>query len=332
MKRLIFPLLVSLFVFQLGAQPLPKRYVLLEHFTNSWCSTCASKNPAFYNLIDDYPNDVHHIAYHPPIPYNGCVFYQANTVENQARTAAYGVNGTPRVALNGALAPGGGALLQPALLTSEIGETSPLSLTVTESGAGVGRTVKIKAKAWGQIPAGTYRIYAALVEKTINLQTPNGEPVHHDVFRRMLPNIEGSVFAAPAAGEEIEYTYDYTIATAWNANEIYVVAFVQNVATGEILNSGTKFDAPLTTAAGEAAALPLRLAPNPAQDRAVATLSGDRALHAEVFAGDGRRVQAAFSMENDQIALDLSALAPGVYFVKIRGEKSVYTGKIVVRS
>ena len=127
MKNLALPLLL-LFCVGLNAQNLPKKYVLLEHFTNSKCPICASKNPAFYNLIANYPDDVHHIAYHPPIPYNTCVFYLDNPTENSGRASVYSINGTPRVALNGSLAPVSGALLQQALLTAEIGETSPLSL------------------------------------------------------------------------------------------------------------------------------------------------------------------------------------------------------------
>lgn len=313
----------------LFAQPLPKKYVLLEHFTNSNCSVCASRNPAFYNLIDDYPDDVHHIAYHPPIPYSGCIFYQANPAENSGRTSVYGINGTPRVALNGTLAPLGGQLLQSALLQSNLGQTSPLSLTVSESGSGTARTVTIKAKAWADIPpSDDYRLFVAVVEKTILYDAPNNEQVHHDVFRKMLPALEGAPFTPPAAGAEIEFSYDYTLAAGWNDAEVYAVAFVQNTATKEVLNSGTKFDAAVS-ATQEPSAQSLRFTPNPAQDRAFASLANDRAVAVEVFAGDGRRVAVEFSSENDAVALSTSTLAPGVYFVKITGEQGVYVGKFV---
>lgn len=329
MNKLSYLLLCLLASAALFAQPLPKKYVLLEHFTNSNCPVCASRNPAFYNLIDDYPDDVHHIAYHPPIPYSGCIFYQANPSENSGRTSVYGINGTPRVALNGVLAPLGGQLLQSALLQSNLGLTSPLSLTVTESGSGPSRTVTIKAKAWADIPPSDgYRLFVAVVEKTILYDAPNNEQAHHDVFRKMLPALEGVPFTPPAAGAEIEFSYDYTVATDWNAAEVYAVAFVQNTATKEVLNSGAQFDAAVS-AADEPAARALRFTPNPAQDRAFAGLAGDRALGVEVFAGDGRLVSVEYVAENDGVALSTSALTRGVYFVKITGELGVYVGKFV---
>lgn len=329
MKNIALPLLL-LFCLGLDAQNLPKKYVLLEHFTNSKCPICASKNPAFYNLIDDYPNDVHHIAYHPPIPYNTCIFYLDNPSENAGRASIYSINGTPRVAVNGSLAPVSGTLLSQALLTAEIGETSPLSLSVTETGAGNARTVKIKAKSWATIPTGNYRIFAAVVEKTVNYNAPNGETVHHNVFRKMLPALDGGAFQPPAAGQEIEYTYDYTIASAWVASEVYVVAFVQNLTTGEVLNSGTRFDAPVSSATGEAARTQiLRLAPNPVSDQATALLPGDKALSIEVFNSAGQPVATEYRIETDQVRLQTAGLPAGLYFVKIKGEKSSYAGRMV---
>ncbi len=329
MKNLALPLLL-LFCVGLNAQNLPKKYVLLEHFTNSKCPICASKNPAFYNLIANYPDDVHHIAYHPPIPYNTCVFYLDNPTENSGRASVYSINGTPRVALNGSLAPVSGALLQQALLTAEIGETSPLSLSVTETGAGNARTVKIKAKSWATVPSGNYRIFAAVVEKTVNYNAPNGETVHHNVFRKMLPSLDGGAFQPPAAGQEIEYTYDYTIASGWVASEIYVVAFVQNLTNGEVLNSGTRFDAPVSSGVSETARLqPLQLTPNPVSAQAIAWLPDDNALTVEVFNSAGQPVATERQVEAGQVKLFTEHLPAGVYFVKIQGEKGAYAGRMV---
>ncbi|MCB0530326.1 MAG: hypothetical protein KDC65_17730, partial [Saprospiraceae bacterium] len=100
--------LLLLFLFAataLSAQSSAKQYVMIEHFTNTKCPTCASKNPAFYNLINQYPDDIHHISIHPPIPYNTCGLYLANTTENSARANFYGIFGTPSIAINGTLQP-----------------------------------------------------------------------------------------------------------------------------------------------------------------------------------------------------------------------------------
>ncbi|MCB9295389.1 MAG: hypothetical protein H6559_20035 [Lewinellaceae bacterium] len=59
------------------------------------------RQSGFYNTIAGYEADVHHIAYHPSVPYSSCIFYQANTEENSARASYYSIFSTPRVFFNG---------------------------------------------------------------------------------------------------------------------------------------------------------------------------------------------------------------------------------------
>ena len=66
-----------------------KRYIHLEHFTNTRCSSCGSINPGFYNVISGYEGSYHHMTIHPSFPYSSCALYQANISENTARTNFY---------------------------------------------------------------------------------------------------------------------------------------------------------------------------------------------------------------------------------------------------
>ena len=328
MQKLTF-LLPALFATLLAnAQSPVKRYVTIEHFTNSRCSICASKNPAFYNTIDDYPNDIHHISIHPSVPYNTCVFYLANTAENNALTAIYGISGTPRVALNGVLAAPSSQLLPLATLQAQLNQTSPLLVQVNET-TGNSRTATIRLRTQAAIPGGTYKLYAAIVEKTINQVTPNGEGVHHDVFRKMLTPMNGVDYTPAALGQEVTFSYNYDIANNWNASEIYVLAYVRNTATGETLNSGTRFD-PIILSAAEAKPSSIQLTPNPTNGVAFANIGDDVAQCIEVFDSAGRRVTAGFEHANSgQVAIQLDGLARGFYIVLIRGEKARYVAKVV---
>lgn len=308
-----------------------KKYVLLEHFTNSKCSICASKNPGFYTLINQaqYDGNLHHISFHPSIPYNTCIFYLANPTENNTRTSYYGIQGTPRVALNGTLAPLNGPLLSASTLDATLNQTSPLYLQVSETGNGTVRTATIKARTVANIPPGNYKIYFAIVEKTINYNAPNGETVHHDVFRKMLPDINGMAFTPAALGQETEFIFYYDLNANWVSNEVYLIAFVQNTVTNEVLNSGTRFD-PVVSATGEAADIQsLTIFPNPVQDEAMISLDGDRANQVQVYAMDGRLVKTDFSSEQESVVVPTHGFAPGVYFVKVKGEKGMYSGKLV---
>jgi hypothetical protein len=200
MKKIALSLVFSCTAILLTAQALPKKYVLLEHFTNSRCSICASRNPAFYTLIDQYPNDVHHLSIHPSVPYSNCLIYVANPTQNNARTAVYGVNGTPRVALNGTLVPVASQLLPTATLQAALGQESPIALEVQEAGAAPTKTAAVTVRVYGNVPAGNYKLFAAVAESTVNYASPNGEAKHHDVFRAMLTNIDGDNIPRPTAG------------------------------------------------------------------------------------------------------------------------------------
>jgi hypothetical protein len=57
----------------------------------------------------------------------------------------------------------------------------------------------------------------------------------------MLPQIDGLAFT-PVTGEEAVFNLPYSLDTAWNASEIYVLAWVQDMNTKQVYNSGTRFD------------------------------------------------------------------------------------------
>lgn len=328
MKKVILSLVAVLVAAFAFAQAPVKRYVTIEHFTNSNCSICASKNPAFYNTIGAYPSDIHHISIHPPVPYQQCVFYQANKPENSALAAVYNIQGTPRVALNGTLMPSTSQLLPLATLQQYLNLTSPLYVQVIET-SGNTRDVTIKLRTQDTIPGGNHKLFAAIVEKTVNQSTPNGEKVHHDVFRLMLTPISGVSYSPAPLGYEVTFNYSYNIQSNWNADEIYVLAYVQNTTTGEILNSGTRFD-PIILSAGAPQATRVHFSPNPTGDVAYAQLGDDTAQSVELFDAAGRRV--AFGLTGsgtNQIGLQLEGLAPGFYYANIRGEKGQYVAKLV---
>jgi hypothetical protein len=300
--------------------------VMIEHYTNSRCGICASRNPAFFNLIDDYPSDVHHISVHPPVPYSNCVFYLANTADNNTMAAEYGINGTPRVALNGTLINAGNPLLPAATLEPYLNQTSPLYVKVEESGTGANRTAIITLRNSGGIPAGNYTLYAAALEKTINQTTPNGESVHHNVLRDLIT--AGIDLAPLALGEEISINLGYTIQNGWNADEMYVLAWVRNNNTNAILNSGTRFD-PILVNTFTPDIETVKAWPNPANEETWIQTGGENIRDVQIFGADGRSHRIAFSQNNDQVRLDVKTLPTGLYYVRLQGETKTFTGKLV---
>ena len=212
---------------------IPERYILVEHFTNSRCSLCASRNPAFYNTLSGYSKDVYHIAYHPPIPYNNCAFYLNNPIENKSRSDYYGISGTPMLALNGKLLLAGSSLLKENTLKSSLDAKSPVSIEISETKRNERFEVEVTIKVLNEVGSGIYLLMVALVERTVNRTTPNGEKVHHNVFRKMLAGVDGQRVQI----EKTEtFLFSTTIDKSWNIEEIHAIAWVQNVETKEVLN------------------------------------------------------------------------------------------------
>lgn len=241
-KFLLLMLTVSI-TLKVSAQ-VPK-YVLFEHFTNTNCSVCGATNPSFYQNININANPkLHHIAIHSSIPYMSCVFYQANKVPQDARATFYGLSSTPRVAINGANTIGAGSVTSTNIDNAYCSTCSPVELRVTETNnGGSSRTANIRVRSVGSPPSGSFKLYAAVVEKTINYNAPNGETVHYNVFRQFLTASSGDALSLATQGNETVVNLNYTIHASWAASEIYVLTWLQNDATREVVNSGTKFDA-----------------------------------------------------------------------------------------
>ncbi len=330
MKKILSLLLFLGAVSVAIGQVTAKKYVLIEHFTNSNCSSCASKNPAFFNLINQaqYADDVHHVSIHPMFPYPSCVFYQANTTENTAWTNLYPVAGTPSIALNGAYQNPSTPILTETKLQTYLNQTSPLHMKVTETGPNNARQVKVTAKALDAIPSGNYKLFVAIVEKKVNQQTGNGESVHHNVFRKMLTAVQGNAFTVPAAGETVDYEFSYSVSNNWNPDEVYVLAFVKEVDTKVVLNSGTRFD-PVLTSTIESTPQQLQIFPNPVSATAVLDLGLDKAVAVELFALNGQRYQTGFEAQGSLVSLNTASLPKGVYLVKVTGSQATYTGKFI---
>jgi len=268
---------------------------MIEHFTNSRCGICSFRNPTFYNLLNNYKGEYHHIAYHPSVPYSSCVFYQANPTENEARRNLYGVWGTPLAYVSGNLVSSGD-IMPASTMNGLVGQTSPVRMEVEEINSGLARIINVKIRSTDMPPSGNWRLFVAFVEKEVNYNAPNGETLHHDVFRQMAPSIQGESISLPAVGDSLEKSYLIALDPSWNASEMYAVAFIQDNMTNEVLNSGTKYDI---------------LAELEATDVQCNEMGG---INLTVSGGTAPY---AFNWSNGATTEDLNDLVPGTYYVTI---------------
>ena len=233
MKQRIFTLLIVLMAFY--AQSQTTRKVVVEHFTNTRCSICSIKNPALFTLLDDNP-DVIHLSIHPSSPYSNCLFSQHNPSENDARTQFYGIYGsTPRVVVAGTVIPSQSPMLNQEQLDEQVDAMSDYSIQVNQFyGSNETIEVKVKIERLSGVPSDDDMIYVVLAEKEVNYNAPNGEDLHHDVFRMELENMDLPMMEI---GEVLEYTYSYTAHSDWVIDEVFTLAIIQNSSNKKVLQA-----------------------------------------------------------------------------------------------
>jgi hypothetical protein len=120
----------------------------------------------------------------------------------------------------------------------------PASITIGTTYNSVTRELQadISTKFFEDL-TGTYRLSVYMLEDSIvNWQkdydvTPNDVPdyVHREVLRGSMNGTYGDVVASTAAGSESNFTFNAILGTDWNENKMYVVAFLHNDATKEII-------------------------------------------------------------------------------------------------
>lgn len=301
-----------------------KKYVLLEHFTNTRCGICAGSNPDFYTAINVENNkNVHHLSIHSMIPYVDCKFYVANKTEQDTRADFYALPGTPRVSVNGAALANVSNITANSIQTFAV-ETSPLSVLVTET-TGASRTATIKLKTVGILPTGTYKLNVAIVEKKIDYAGPNGETIHHNVFRKWLNNADVTLGALNA---ELTSTFNYSLDPSWSASNIYVLAFVQNNTSKAVLNSGTRFD--VTSATDEPSVdTQVSVSPNPTKEKIFLTFDKITPQYLTVSNTIGQVVERVSALNSTGYELNMSSYPSGIYFIKLKSVEGIALKKVV---
>jgi hypothetical protein len=168
-----------------------------------------------------------------------------------------------------------------------------------------------------------------LPKKMLTTTHPTAKYLHHDVFRQMLPNTNGISFTPANEGQSVSLSFDYAVADTWNPNETYIVAFVQNDDTKEILNSGTKFDPPtVATSIEPNTQTQAHIYPNPTNNWVyVQPKNTNENTTIEVFDTRGSIFFSLISATTDNIVVNLSDKLAGIYFLRItnKQESRVYT-------
>ena len=303
-----------------------EKTVIVEHFTNTRCGTCAAKNPAFYEVLNDYP-DVLHIAYHPSSPFPACIFSQHNPTENDARAYYYDIYGpTPLIVLQGKVVGIQSPMINPEQIESELGQESDFSLSIQHT-LSANNKIEVTIHIERVSGSGSEEVsfYAVLAEKEIAYNAPNGETLHHDVFRMVID--EESVLL-PNIGSSKTIVKTIDIDDEWVADEMVAIGILQNAQTKETLQSAesTSTTSLFENNTSEAKAL---LYPNPvANNLYIQANERERFISADIYSLLGNKVVQFINVNK----MDMTDLLPGYYFVVLTDVKGNRTTSKITKS
>jgi hypothetical protein len=216
----------------------PKK-IIVEHFTNSKCGNCASRNPGFYTNLQSQ-TDILHLAMHPSSPYASCAFSMHNPSQNDNRTNFYGIyGGTPRLVIQGTIISGAANYSSAAIFTNYLSQTTPWQINIVQTKYASDSVVSnITIKKVSASPITTAKLFVALAEDTVFYAAPNGEQQHYDVFRKSITDVTGNVISLPiTVGDSTSYSFASNNNTTWDFNRIYTLAILQDSATKEVMQA-----------------------------------------------------------------------------------------------
>jgi len=220
-----------------------KKYVLFEHFTQAGCPPCVPANEYFEPFFAENVASANHISYHTSFPApapGGDPMYDSNPTEIRAMQTNYSINNVPRMRADGS------DIGQPTAANQGMIDnagTSPIRIVVKETEDNGVNTVNVEIQSVGDVDVSkNYRLRVAVIEELIEYSSPpgsNGERIFPNVFREFLANgSDGADINLAETGQSVSFDFEYDVEADWQAEEMYVIAYVQDKDDNFVLNSG----------------------------------------------------------------------------------------------
>lgn len=341
--RVLLLLTVLLALASASAHAQHPRPILIEEATNASCDPCARQDPIFAEFLakPDVEPYVTTLVYHAFWPGPDTMNKRAPAMNDARIRGYYGMFGMPSAVVNGrayASRTSGLAASVPAdtnalraLVDSLRGLTSPIALSVVDTIEDDRIRIATTITA-GDTLAGRLRV--AIVERHHFYPYPtagtNGEEHFQTIVRAMLPTHEGRAVAL-AAGATLKVLDTIGLDPEWNRAELYVVAFVQDDSTREVLQVATTRER-LRIAARSGAVASADTATLAASTTAVATRSGRYVVGIDATLPEGWtsavRVDGEVRDDGDTVSLAADVEVPIAVAIEAR---SGVGGKGVVR-
>ncbi len=314
------------------------RKIVVEHFTNSNCGICASRNPSFYTNLDNQVPKPIHLAVHPSSPYSNCLLYQQNGTANDARTNYYGIyGGTPRLVINGTVISSSANYSNASIFTPYQSQTSPVSIRIVQQKFGadsIKSSIIVKTVATNTLS--NLSLFVSLAEDTVFYSGNNGETMHFDVFRKSLTSTSGLSLTLPSTiGDSLVYSFVSLPNAVWNFSRIYTIAILQQSANKSLVQAEL---APVSNNSisglnNVSAFSKINVSPNPFSSEMTIDF-GRKQINTSIKITDmlGKTILSVQNISESKLRIQKGEMKSGIYFLTISDENNKqYNKRIVVQ-
>ena len=214
-----------------------EKITLIEHFTNYSDSTCMAADSILNNIVN---NSMDAVDLHFHMPYPGeDPFYEHSETVVDSRKLYYGLRiyDVPYSLIDGGYDYD--HLFNYESENNTIEETDvdiesltdpefEIELTTVNTGSSI--NVNATLKALKQMDNKFLKFHIVVIEREITQITPEGgEEIYESIVKAMLPSVAGTNFVQSwTQGQQEEVNYSWTFENVFDADEIRVVAFVQD--------------------------------------------------------------------------------------------------------
>ncbi|MBN2763002.1 MAG: hypothetical protein JXR41_07930, partial [Bacteroidales bacterium] len=214
------------------------RIILIEHFTNSGDLDSKAADSSLDALANSNPYDIVDIQYHTSFPGTD-PFNQQNKVDPGTRVLYYQLSSVPVSIVNGGadddfIFDYDGNDLKPLLVKNQSLTTPKFSLSLETSMTDNALNINAELRPLESVINEQITLHIAVIERKITgITGANGDTLFESVLKTILSSTSYTNNWDPAVDFKT-VTKSWNYKNAYNADEIRVIAFVQNEASKEI--------------------------------------------------------------------------------------------------
>lgn len=332
----------------------PTKTVLIEEGTGTWCGWCPRGAVAMEYMYNTYSTQFVGVAVHNGDPmtvtaydagadlsgYPGCNVDRVLLDQSVSQSAFENFYNTRKVLL------------------------TPASVGLTATAVGSALTVDVNSTFYSNFPAANYRLGVILIEDGVTgtgsgyNQTnyyaggsngamggyealpdpvPAAQMVYDHVGRALLGGYDGQAGSVPAAltdGQNVTYSFNYTIPSTMNVNEMSAVAVVIDNASGEVVNA-EKVDITVVAGVEELSTINMTIFPNPATDNINVSFDAEGGDYVVTLTDLAGKVVSTNNLSNvsgtSTVAINVANLKAGNYLVAVANGSASYTKMVTVK-